>query len=127
MWAATDAVLSLRKRLEAFVSTSFFDLGPSRRRAGSGMDSFVESTGRRTEAQLKMAAIFGIFFVSLFAVSFPSVSKRSSLLRIPHVAFFIGKHYGTGTRSQNACSMILLTVGRCHSFDGVLPSITGLF
>ncbi|KAJ7915681.1 Zinc/iron permease [Mycena leptocephala] len=60
-----------------------------------------------------MAAIFGIFFVSLFAVSFPSVSKRSSLLRIPHVAFFIGKHYGTGTQSQNACSVILSTAF-CH-------------
>ncbi|KAJ7911609.1 Zinc/iron permease [Mycena leptocephala] len=108
--SATDAVLSLKKRLKSqklpfnFLLGSI-DLGPSRRRAGSGMDSFVESTGRRTEAQLKMAAIFGIFFVSLFAVSFPSVSKRSSLLRIPHVAFFIGKHYGTG---------VILSTAFCH-------------
>jgi zinc transporter 1/2/3 len=59
----------------------------------------------------KVVAIFGIFLLSLFgpfrhptwtkltgtpAVSFPGVSQRSRILRIPHVAFFIGKHFGTG-------------------------------
>ncbi|KAJ6632526.1 Zinc/iron permease [Mycena sp. CBHHK59/15] len=57
------------------------------------------------ESQPRIAAIFGIFFVSLFAVSFPSVSKRSSFLRIPHVAFFIGKHFGTG---------VILSTAFCH-------------
>ncbi|KAF8198387.1 ZIP zinc transporter-domain-containing protein [Mycena galopus ATCC 62051] len=57
------------------------------------------------ETQLKLAAIFGIFFVSLFAVAFPTVSKRSSSLRIPHVAFFIGKHFGTG---------VILSTAFCH-------------
>ncbi|KAJ7143289.1 Zinc/iron permease [Mycena crocata] len=57
------------------------------------------------EIQPKLVAIFGIFFVSLFAVSFPGVSKRSSFLRIPHVAFFIGKHFGTG---------VILSTAFCH-------------
>ncbi|KAF7328878.1 Zip-like iron-zinc transporter [Mycena venus] len=57
------------------------------------------------ETQAKIGAIFGIFFVSLFAVSFPTVSQRSSLLRIPHVAFFIGKHLGTG---------VILSTAFCH-------------
>ncbi|KAJ7216285.1 Zinc/iron permease [Mycena haematopus] len=57
------------------------------------------------ETRVKLAAIFGIFFLSLFAVSFPTVSKRSSVLRIPHVAFFIGKHFGTG---------VILSTAFCH-------------
>ncbi|KAJ7152985.1 Zinc/iron permease [Mycena filopes] len=55
--------------------------------------------------QTKIGAIFGIFFISLLAVSFPSVSKRSAFLRIPHVAFFIGKHFGTG---------VILSTAFCH-------------
>ncbi|KAJ7074619.1 Zinc/iron permease [Mycena amicta] len=53
----------------------------------------------------KIYAIFGIFFLSLFAVSFPGISKRSRILRIPHVAFFIGKHFGTG---------VILSTAFCH-------------
>ncbi|KAF7290600.1 Zip-like iron-zinc transporter [Mycena indigotica] len=53
----------------------------------------------------KIYAIFGIFLLSLFAVSFPSISKRTRLLRIPHVAFFIGKHFGTG---------VILSTAFCH-------------
>ncbi|KAF8979729.1 hypothetical protein BDQ17DRAFT_1264452, partial [Cyathus striatus] len=30
------------------------------------------------------------------AVSFPGVSKQVAFLRIPHILFFIGKHFGTG-------------------------------
>ncbi|KAJ6558153.1 Zinc/iron permease [Mycena capillaripes] len=74
------------------------------------MDSFFSepgllSAGHHAETRTKIAAIFGIFIVSLFAVSFPSVSKRSSVLRIPHVAFFIGKHFGTG---------VILSTAFCH-------------
>ncbi|KAK7028335.1 Zip-like iron-zinc transporter [Favolaschia claudopus] len=57
------------------------------------------------ESRVKIASIFGIFIVSLFAVSFPTLSKRSSLLRIPHIAFFIGKHFGTG---------VILSTAFCH-------------
>ena len=32
----------------------------------------------------------------LEAVSFPTLSKRISILQIPGVIFFIGKHFGTG-------------------------------
>ncbi|KAJ7782726.1 hypothetical protein B0H16DRAFT_1297880, partial [Mycena metata] len=41
------------------------------------------------------------------AVSFPSISKRSSFLRIPHVAFFIGKHFGTGVILSTAFAHLL--------------------
>ncbi|OCH91557.1 Zinc/iron permease [Obba rivulosa] len=37
-----------------------------------------------------------VFLVSLFAVSFPTLSKRIRYLRIPSIVFFIGKHFGTG-------------------------------
>ncbi|EMD35745.1 hypothetical protein CERSUDRAFT_84842 [Gelatoporia subvermispora B] len=37
-----------------------------------------------------------VFVVSLFAVSFPTLSKRIRYLRIPSIVFFIGKHFGTG-------------------------------
>ncbi|KAL0067006.1 hypothetical protein AAF712_005995 [Marasmius tenuissimus] len=40
-----------------------------------------------------MAIIFGI---SLFAVSFPAISQKTSFLPIPKIVFFIGKHFGTG-------------------------------
>jgi hypothetical protein len=30
------------------------------------------------------------------AVSFPGISKNNSFIRIPHLVFFIGKHFGTG-------------------------------
>ncbi|KAJ7119631.1 Zinc/iron permease [Mycena epipterygia] len=65
----------------------------------------IFSSGHDADTRPRIAAIFGIFFVSLFAVSFPSVSKRSSFLRIPHVAFFIGKHFGTG---------VILSTAFCH-------------
>jgi len=67
----------------------------------------------------RVGVMFGILFVSLFgmfssingcysnwlyiffvylpsAVSFPGISKKVSFLRIPHLVFFIGKHFGTG-------------------------------
>ncbi|KAG2155357.1 zinc iron permease [Suillus bovinus] len=37
-----------------------------------------------------------IFVVSLFASSFPLLSKRLTFLQIPRIVFFIGKHFGTG-------------------------------
>ncbi|OBZ73145.1 Zinc transporter 5 [Grifola frondosa] len=37
-----------------------------------------------------------IFVVSLFAVSFPTISSRIRFLRIPGIVFFVGKHFGTG-------------------------------
>ncbi|KAJ7641505.1 Zinc/iron permease [Roridomyces roridus] len=52
----------------------------------------------------KIAAIVGIFFVSLFAVSFPRISQSSSF-RLPHLFFFIGKHFGTG---------VILSTAFCH-------------
>ncbi|KAJ7039059.1 Zinc/iron permease [Mycena alexandri] len=67
--------------------------------------SFLSGSHHANTNQIKIGAIFGIFFVSLFAVSFPGVSKRSSFLRIPHVAFFIGKHFGTG---------VILSTAFCH-------------
>lgn len=32
----------------------------------------------------------------LAAVSFPALSKQIPFVRIPHLVFFIGKHFGTG-------------------------------
>ncbi|KAI9463845.1 zinc iron permease [Boletus coccyginus] len=53
--------------------------------------------GPETEAfRTRVVATFFIFMVSLLAVSFPSLSKRVSILHIPRLIFFIGKHFGTG-------------------------------
>ncbi|KAJ7446911.1 hypothetical protein B0H11DRAFT_372898 [Mycena galericulata] len=68
------------------------------------------SASPEPETQHRIAAIIGIFFVSLLAVSFPRVSQSSSFLRIPHVVFFIGKHFGTGM---------------CYPFDGILSFAPG--
>ncbi|KAK0465995.1 ZIP zinc transporter-domain-containing protein [Desarmillaria tabescens] len=46
-----------------------------------------------------------IFVISLVAVSFPGISKRSTYLPIPKVVFFIGKHFGTG---------VILSTAFCH-------------
>ncbi|KAJ7280195.1 Zinc/iron permease [Mycena rebaudengoi] len=58
-----------------------------------------------TKIPPRIAAIFAIFFVSLFAVSFASISKRSSFIRIPHIVFTVGRHFGTG---------VILSTAFCH-------------
>ncbi|KIJ67160.1 hypothetical protein HYDPIDRAFT_126962 [Hydnomerulius pinastri MD-312] len=52
----------------------------------------AKNEGLRT----RIIATSVIFVVSLFASSFPSLSRRVSFLRIPRIVFFIGKHFGTG-------------------------------
>ncbi|TFK94503.1 Zinc/iron permease [Polyporus arcularius HHB13444] len=37
-----------------------------------------------------------IFAVSLFAVSFPTITATFRSIRVPSILFFIGKHFGTG-------------------------------
>ncbi|RPD58203.1 Zinc/iron permease [Lentinus tigrinus ALCF2SS1-7] len=37
-----------------------------------------------------------IFTVSLFAVSFPTITAMFRSIRVPSILFFIGKHFGTG-------------------------------
>ncbi|KAI0821721.1 Zinc/iron permease [Trametes gibbosa] len=37
-----------------------------------------------------------IFFVSLAAVSFPTITETYRSIRVPSVFFFVGKHFGTG-------------------------------
>ncbi|KAG1857831.1 zinc iron permease [Suillus subluteus] len=44
----------------------------------------------------RISAMCIIFVVSLFASSFPLLSKRVTFLHIPRIVFFIGKHFGTG-------------------------------
>lgn len=55
-----------------------------------GMHSNVELVRSR------ISAMCVIFIVSLFASSFPLLSKRLTFLQIPRIVFFIGKHFGTG-------------------------------
>ncbi|KAG1764467.1 zinc iron permease [Suillus occidentalis] len=44
----------------------------------------------------RISAMCIIFVVSLFASSFPLLSKRLTFLQIPRIVFFVGKHFGTG-------------------------------
>ncbi|KAK0209188.1 ZIP zinc transporter-domain-containing protein [Desarmillaria ectypa] len=53
----------------------------------------------------RLIAMAVIFVISLFAVSFPGISKKSTYLPIPKVVFFIGKHFGTG---------VILSTAFCH-------------
>ncbi|GLB42662.1 putative ZIP Zinc transporter [Lyophyllum shimeji] len=53
----------------------------------------------------KIGTMVGIFCISLFAVSFPGVSKQIPFLRIPQLLFFTGKHFGTGA---------ILATAFCH-------------
>ncbi|KIM87853.1 hypothetical protein PILCRDRAFT_814564 [Piloderma croceum F 1598] len=58
----------------------------------SGPKEVSDEEGVRVRVEVMVI----IFVVSLFASSFPSVSKRVKFLRIPKIVFFIGKHFGTG-------------------------------
>ncbi|KAH8980034.1 Zinc/iron permease [Lactarius hatsudake] len=52
--------------------------------------------GKGTDLSARVAVMAIIFCVSLFAVSFPTLSKRIRYIRIPPIVFFVGKHFGTG-------------------------------
>ncbi|KAI0048134.1 Zinc/iron permease [Auriscalpium vulgare] len=49
-----------------------------------------------TKLSVRIGMMAVIFCVSLFAASFPTVSKRVKYLHIPRIVFFVGKHFGTG-------------------------------
>ncbi|PFH49632.1 hypothetical protein AMATHDRAFT_62735 [Amanita thiersii Skay4041] len=62
----------------------------------------------------KLGAMMMILTLSLFAVSFPAISKEIPALRIPHVLFFIGKHFGTG---------VILSTTFCHLLQDAFESL----
>jgi hypothetical protein len=86
----------------------------------------------------KVGAMVSIFAVSLFgpyikpilsifindhhtAVSFPSIANRIQVLRVPHIIFFVGKHFGTGISflfSPGSSS----SPARCHSLHSLHAS-----
>jgi len=49
-----------------------------------------------SDVPLRVIALFVILAVSCFAAMFPTFAKRVSYLHIPPLAFFMGKHFGTG-------------------------------
>ncbi|KAF8260497.1 Zinc/iron permease [Lactarius quietus] len=57
---------------------------------------FTHTSHDGTDVYARLAVMALIFCVSLFAVSFPAVSKRIRYLHIPPIVFFVGKHFGTG-------------------------------
>ncbi|KAF9483627.1 Zinc/iron permease [Pholiota conissans] len=62
----------------------------------------------------KVGVMFSILLVSLFAVSFPTLSKLLPFLRIPTVVFFVGKHFGTG---------VILATAFIHLLDDAFRSL----
>ncbi|KAH9939796.1 Zinc/iron permease [Epithele typhae] len=44
----------------------------------------------------RLSVMLVIFCVSLFAVSFPTLTATFRSIRVPSIVFFIGKHFGTG-------------------------------
>ncbi|TRM66349.1 Zinc/iron permease [Schizophyllum amplum] len=68
-----------------------------------------------TPMQERIVVIFLIFGLSLIAVTFPGVSKQLPFLRIPGLAFFIGKHFGTG---------VILSTAFCHLLQESFENLT---
>ncbi|KAF4583981.1 hypothetical protein EYR40_002479 [Pleurotus pulmonarius] len=62
----------------------------------------------------RVSAMILILVVSLIAVSFPGVSRKVRFLRIPHIVFFIGKHFGTG---------VILATAFCHLLQDAYTSL----
>ncbi|PPQ72809.1 hypothetical protein CVT26_003329 [Gymnopilus dilepis] len=62
----------------------------------------------------RLGVMFIILLVSLFAVSFPTLSKQTRYLRIPGIVFFIGKHFGTG---------VILATAFIHLLDDAFRSL----
>ncbi|KAF9788404.1 Zinc/iron permease [Thelephora terrestris] len=60
------------------------------------MDSAFTIASRQSEALQRAGATAMIFVISLFAVSFPYVSSNTTHISLPHILFFVGKHFGTG-------------------------------
>ncbi|KAJ8514835.1 hypothetical protein ONZ45_g7669 [Pleurotus djamor] len=62
----------------------------------------------------RIGAMALIFVVSLFAVTFPGMSRKIKILRIPHYVFFVGKHFGTG---------VILATAFCHLLQDAFTSL----
>ncbi|KAF9530704.1 ZIP zinc transporter-domain-containing protein [Crepidotus variabilis] len=62
----------------------------------------------------KIGVMVAILVISLFAVSFPTISKQTAFLRIPAILFFIGKHFGTG---------VILATAFIHLLDDAFRSL----
>ncbi|KAH9944618.1 Zinc/iron permease [Amylocystis lapponica] len=61
----------------------------------------------QTAIQARLWLMLIIFLVSLFAVSFPTLARRTPGLRVPPVLFFIGRHFGTGVILSTAFAHLL--------------------
>ncbi|KAK2462410.1 hypothetical protein APHAL10511_005716 [Amanita phalloides] len=59
-------------------------------------------------------AVITILSLSLSAVSFPALSKHVPFFGIPHIIFFIGKHFGTG---------VILSTAFCHLLDDAFEAL----
>ncbi|KAG5351651.1 hypothetical protein C0989_005423 [Termitomyces sp. Mn162] len=62
----------------------------------------------------RIVVMTAILLISLFAVSFPGLSKRLPFLKISHLVFFIGKHFGTG---------VILATAFCHLLPDAFASL----
>ncbi|EJD00313.1 Zinc/iron permease [Fomitiporia mediterranea MF3/22] len=65
----------------------------------------------------KLGAMLGVFALSLFASTFPTLSKRLSFIKVPHVLFFILKHFGTG---------VILSTAFVHLLQDAFSVLLGL-
>ncbi|KAI0631534.1 Zinc/iron permease [Trametes polyzona] len=58
-----------------------------------GMSTAVFEDG---DLATRVLIMLTIFFVSLVAVSFPTITETYRAIRVPSICFFVGKHFGTG-------------------------------
>ncbi|CCL98502.1 uncharacterized protein FIBRA_00500 [Fibroporia radiculosa] len=77
-----------------------------------------DDTDPTTWVSSRLRIMLMIFCVSLFASSFPTLSRRIPGLRIPGVVFFIGKHFGTGVILSTAFVHLLQ-----DSFEALLNPV----
>ncbi|TFK51541.1 Zinc/iron permease [Heliocybe sulcata] len=74
----------------------------------------------------KLSVMSIIFVVSLFAASFPTLSRRVRFLRIPRIVFFIGKHFGTGVILSTAFVHLLQDAFEALAKSGRIGDFTGI-
>ncbi|KAI0739449.1 Zinc/iron permease [Daedaleopsis nitida] len=88
---------------------------PSRNAVGK-LPQVVDNEDEGTMERILIMLI--VFAVSLFAVSFPTITATFRSIRVPSILFFIGKHFGTGVILSTAFVHLLQ-----DAFKALLKSI----
>ncbi|KAL6702732.1 hypothetical protein ACN47E_001014 [Coniothyrium glycines] len=81
-----------------------------------------EADGAEYDFPLHVAAVFIVFFASIFGAGFPVVAKKVKWMKIPPKVFFFCKHFGTGVLIATAFVHLLPTAFASLN-DPCLPAL----